>query len=191
MKRCFLLLVLFVVTGCVVVPYAPTVIDKCKAQYFNQYYGNCIFQTYDTHPNGQAYIKKYNYRADWMKLAQTNSNIINALENGATSINEANELFMREFNNLYQKDVQRVEQQNQSLRDLSASLQSANNALYPSGSNNTLNQNNTSFQATKWYSFDREEINGKFKTCYFVHGFVSVVTTTVLATQNCPVGVRQ
>lgn len=187
MKRCFLLLFLFAVTGCVVVPYAPTVIDKCKAQYFNQYYGNCIFQTYDTHPNGQAYIKKYNYRADWMKLAQTNSNIIIALENGATSINEANELFMREFNNLYQKDVQRVEQQNQSLRDLSASLESINDTLYPSGSNNTINHGVT--QGVVGF-LESESTSAFYKTCVYssVKGNFS---KTISATGICPLNARQ
>ena len=50
--------VLFLAVGRLTVPPAVSVIDKCKADYFNEYYGDCIFQTYGTHPNRDAYLNQ-------------------------------------------------------------------------------------------------------------------------------------
>ena len=179
--------VLLISVGCVTVPPAVSVIDKCKAEYFNEYYGECIFQTYETHPNRAAYLNAYNYRADWMEITQTNRDILSLLSEDKITIDSANKVFMVKFNALYQKDLARAAEFDKALQDFTDTMNDiANNQAARAGAmygNTSGNNSGITYYLTDNY------ISGSNRICIYKLGG-QVATHTINGIGLCPISMK-
>lgn len=181
MKR-LLLLTSFLLTGCVSVPLAVDVVDDCNAQNFGQYYGNCIWETYEFHPNKDAYIDAYNYKTDWLEITQLNNMLLYSLKQGNISINDANTLFMARFSLLTEKDAARVAAENARIGAALANLGDSLNE-----SNRILNGGNNSNIAptTMGTPLQRQQVNGQQRICYYGVGAFAK-TLVIRSFDICP-----
>ena len=179
--------ILFLAVGCLTVPPAVSVIDKCKAENFNEYYGDCIFQTYETHPNRDAYLNQYNYRSDWMDITETNKNILSLLAEDKITINSANRVFMVKFNALYQRDVARVAAQDKALQDFTDAMNEIADknaaragAMYGNG---VVNNTGMTYYLTDNY------MSGTNRICIYKLGG-QVATHTINGIGMCPISMN-
>ena len=174
MKK-FSLLIYLLLTGCVSVPLAVNVVDDCNSKYFGQYYGNCIWETYEFHPNKEKYIEAYNYKTDWLEITQINNMLLDSLEQNNISVSDANKLFMARFSLLTEKDAARVNRENAriaaALGNLSQTMKE-NSAL-----------NNPTANAPQRLS--RYELIDNKKVCYYGFG-ITGKTLVVGLTAKCP-----
>jgi hypothetical protein len=178
--------VLLISVGCVTVPPAVSVIDKCKAEYFNEYYGDCIFQTYETHPNRDAYLNAYNYRADWMEITQTNRDILSLLSEDKITIDSANKVFMVKFNALYQKDLARAAEFDKALQDFTDTMNDiADNQAARAGAM----YGGTGGRGVTYFK-DSEYVAGFNKICVYKFG-TTKTTRTIPSTSLCPLSVKE
>lgn len=123
MKRITPFIFLLYIAACeITVPYHGTVTDKCMAENYNKYYGDCIWQVYSEHPNTQDFIEAYNFRTDWKELSEINNNMIELVADEAITIQEANLLFMTKFNMIVKKDEARLEERDKALSEFSEKM---------------------------------------------------------------------
>jgi len=116
MRLILLLLPLLLLIGCATnVPIAVNVVDECKSKYFGEYYGNCIWEKYEFHPNTESYLKANNYRTDWKEITLLNEGILIQLEDKTLDVSTANEVFMYKFTALVKKDAQRINDQQRAI----------------------------------------------------------------------------
>ena len=177
--------VLLTVSCAVTVPYAGTVIDQCKYDNFGDYYGDCIFQTYDTHQNRDAYLEQYNYRTAWKEIEQINKTLINALEMDLYSVDDANEMFMNKFLILHNMDVERDRQKQEAWAKAMANLsESLNN------SNNTLNgRTGSDTSSGVMYTLSSNYVSGMNRICIYKLGS-QTATHTMSGIGLCPISKR-
>jgi hypothetical protein len=160
---------------------APKVIDQCNADNFGEYYGDCIFKTYESKSYKAEYLEKYNYRSDWIEISQINTNILDDLATEKISITEANELFMDKFDALYQKELQRLEKRDQALQDIADSFGKIGDRQ--SGRINNVGQGQTGY-------LEDEYISGFNKICIY-SGIKGDFTKTISSQALCPLTAKQ
>lgn len=174
--RKFLLLTSLLLTGCATVPLAQDVIDDCNAEYFGQYYGNCIWETYEFHPNKDSYIEAYNYKTDWLEITQLNNMLLYSLRQGNISAKDANILFMARFMELSNKDTARVLAQNAQWSEAMRKLGEINKDLY-------TNPNARGVDAPQ--RLNRTELKNNGKVCHYGFG-ITAKTLIVGIGGKCP-----
>lgn len=180
--------VLLTVSCAVTVPYAGTVIDQCKYDNFGDYYGDCIFQTYDTHQNRDAYLEQYNYRTAWKEIEQINKTLINALEMNLYSVDDANEMFMNKFLILHNMDVERDRQKQEAwakaMANLSESLNNSNNTL--NGRTGINVNQGVSSSPGMMYTLSDNYVSGMNRICIYKLGS-QTATHTMKGIGMCPI----
>lgn len=181
MKK-LLMLCSFLLTSCVSVPIAVDVVDDCNAQNFGQYYGNCIWETYEFHPNKDAYIEAYNYKTDWLEITQLNNMLLYSLKQGNISVNDANTLFMARFSLLTEKDAARVAAEN---ARIGAALANLGTTMRENSAMNNPTANTQTQSLINRTPLQRQQVNGQQRICYY--GVGAFAKTLVLRSfDTCP-----